>query len=106
MALTKPDVISALRTCQDPEIPVNIVDLGLVYDIVLTPAAEANTTDITVKMTLTSPGCPMANSISHEVQHKLQTLADVGRAQVDLVWEPVWQPDMITPDGRRQLNIT
>lgn len=104
MELTKTDVISALRTCRDPEIPVNIFDLGLVYDIVLNPSAE-ETTDITVKMTLTSPGCPMANSISHEVQHKLQTLAGVGRAQVDLVWEPVWQPDMITPDGRRQLNL-
>lgn len=104
MELTKNDVISALRTCQDPEIPVNIFDLGLVYDIVLCPTEHKNT-DVTVKMTLTSQGCPMANSISHEVQNKLQTLAGVGRAQVDLVWEPVWQPEMITPDGRRQLKI-
>lgn len=85
--------------------PVNIVDLGLIYDIVLSPAS-ADSSDVTVKMTLTSPGCPMANAISHEVQRKVQALRGVSSTHVELVWEPAWRPDRITLEGRRQLNIT
>lgn len=105
MALTKEDVVSVLRTCRDPEIPVNIVDLGLVYDVDVREAAAAEPGyDVSVKMTLTSPGCPMSQSISAEVHRKLLGLDRVRHAKVDFVWEPVWHPSMITPEGRHQLN--
>ena len=106
MALTKDDVVTVLRTCRDPEIPVNIVDLGLVYGV---EVKEVGTTepgyDISVRMTLTSPGCPMSQSISAEVHRKLLGLEHVRHAKVDLVWEPAWHPSMITDDGRKHLNL-
>lgn len=106
MPLTKDDVVSVLRTCRDPEIPVNIVDLGLVYDVVVREDAAGSACDVSVKMTLTSPGCPMAQSISAEVHRKLLGLSGVRQAKVDLVWEPIWHPSMITAEGRRHLNLT
>jgi metal-sulfur cluster biosynthetic enzyme len=105
MSLTKKDVVSALRFCRDPEIPVNIVDLGLIYDVEVQEAAGAGY-DVSVKMTLTSPSCPMSQSISAEVHRKLLGLDRVRHAKVDLVWEPVWHPSMITAAGRRHLNPT
>jgi metal-sulfur cluster biosynthetic enzyme len=106
MALTKEDVFSALRTCRDPEIPVNIVDLGLVYGVDVREAGAAGPGyDVSVKLTLTSPGCPMSQSISANVQRKLLGLESVKHAKVDLVWEPAWHPSMITPEGRQQLNL-
>ena len=107
MALTQEDVLSALRTCRDPEIPVNIVDLGLVYAVDVREAGAAGPGyDVSVKMTLTSPGCPMSQSISASVQRALLGLERVRHAKVDLVWEPAWHPSMITAEGRNQLNPT
>jgi metal-sulfur cluster biosynthetic enzyme len=107
MALTKEDVVSALRTCRDPEIPLNIVDLGLVYDIDVQEGSPAGAGyDVSVRMTLTSPNCPMSRSISADVQRKLLGLEQVQRAKVDLVWEPVWHTSMITAEGRRHLNLS
>ncbi len=105
MALTQEDVLSALRTCRDPEIPVNIVDLGLVYavDVQETGAGDPGY-EVSVRMTLTSPGCPMSQAISAAVQRKLLSLERVRQAKVDLVWEPAWHPSMITAEGRHQLN--
>ena len=105
MALTKEDVVCALRTCRDPEIPVNIVDLGLVYDVEVRKGSPAEAGyDVSVRMTLTSPNCPRSRSISSDVQRKLLGLERVQRATVNLVWDPVWHPSMITAEGRRQLN--
>jgi len=103
MSLTKEDVVSALRTCHDPEIPVNVVDLGLIYGVEVQEVA-GGAYDVSVRMTLTSPGCPMSQAISAEVHRKLLGLERVRHAKVDLVWEPAWQPSMITADGRRHLN--
>ena len=103
MSLTKEDVVSALRTCHDPEIPVNVVDLGLIYDVAVQEVADGGY-DVSVKMTLTSPGCPMSQAISADVHRKLQDLERVRHAKVDLVWEPVWNSSMITAEGHRQLN--
>lgn len=107
MALTKEDVVSALRTCVDPEIPVNIVDLGLVYSVDLSGESPdaAEGCHVTVKMTLTSPGCPMSHAISNDVHERLLALPGVAKARVDIVWEPQWRPDMITPEGRKHLNL-
>lgn len=106
MALTKEDVVSALRTCVDPEIPVNIVDLGLVYDVDLTPASGPGGVQVRVRMTLTSPNCPMSQSISNDVRKLLAQLPEVDRAEVEIVWEPSWHPEMITAEGRRHLNLS
>lgn len=106
MALTKEEVLAALRSCVDPEIPVNIVDLGLVYEVDLVPVPEsAVEMDVVVKMTLTSAGCPMSQNICHEVQRTLLAVPGVRQARVELVWEPCWSPDRISEQGRRHLQI-
>lgn len=106
MALTKEDVVSALRACVDPEIPINIVDLGLVYEVDLSQSADvAAEADVTVRMTLTSTGCPMSHSISNEVNKILRQLPGVGTTKVEIVWEPVWRPEMISAEGRKHLNL-
>jgi metal-sulfur cluster biosynthetic enzyme len=103
MSLTKEDVVSALRTCRDPEIPVNVVDLGLIYAVDVREVA-GDAFEVSVRMTLTSPGCPMSQSIAAEVHRTLLGLDRVRQAEVELVWEPAWHPSMITADGRRLLN--
>lgn len=107
MALTQEEVLSALKDCYDPEIPVNIVDLGLVYAVRIKPTDVPGTTgeDIEVDMTLTSPGCPSHGSISDSVQRRLFQLAGVVNAKVEMIWDPVWTPERISPDARKQLGI-
>jgi probable FeS assembly SUF system protein SufT len=97
-------VWDAMRTCFDPEIPVNIVDLGLVYDLSIekTPSG-ANAVD--VKMTLTAPGCGMGPVIAEDARRKIAELPSVERAKVHIVWDPVWNPRMISADGRRALGL-
>ena len=97
-------VWDAMRTCFDPEIPVNIVDLGLVYDLSIerTPSG-ANAVD--VKMTLTAPGCGMGPVIAEDARRKIAELPSVERARVHIVWDPVWNPRMISADGRRALGL-
>jgi probable FeS assembly SUF system protein SufT len=97
-------VWDAMRTCFDPEIPVNIVDLGLVYDLSIekTPSG-ANAVD--VKMTLTAPGCGMGPVIAEDARKKIADLPNVERAKVHIVWDPVWNPRMISADGRRALGL-
>ncbi len=92
-----------LRTCYDPEIPVNIVDLGLVYDCTLTDA-EAGT-KVDVKMTLTAPGCGMGPTITAEARDKILALPGVADADVELVWDPAWNQDMISEVGKMQLGL-
>jgi len=96
-------VWEALKTCYDPEIPVNIVDLGLVYDLTLTPDDEG--ASVAVRMTLTAPGCGMGGAIAADAQHKLLGLPGVKDATVDIVWDPPWNPQMISPDGRERLGM-
>jgi probable FeS assembly SUF system protein SufT len=92
-----------LKTCYDPEIPVNIVDLGLVYSMQLTPADGG--TQVDVKMTLTAPGCGMGASIASDARYKLLALPGVTDANVDLVWDPPWNPQMISPEGKERLGM-
>jgi len=97
-------VWDTLRTCFDPEIPVNIVDLGLVYDMQLSklPSGGAR---VDVKMTLTAPGCGMGPSIAGDAQIKLLNLPGVDDARVEIVWEPQWHHSMITEAGRKILGL-
>jgi len=93
-------VMDAIRTVYDPEIPVNIYDLGLIYDL---RVDEGN--KVTVKMTLTTPACPIAGSMPGMVEQAVRRIDAVTECEVDLVWEPPWNPDMMTEAARLQLNI-
>ena len=92
-----------LKTCYDPEIPVNIVDLGLVYDMRVAPEGDGSRID--VKMTLTAPGCGMGTSIAADARQKILGIQGVAEANVDIVWDPPWNPQMISPEGRERLGM-
>ena len=93
-----------LKTCYDPEIPVNIVDLGLIYDCHITPRPPAGAL-VTVKMTLTAPGCGMGPVLAQEAKSKIESLPGVEEAEVELVWDPPWNQAMISEAGKMQLGI-
>ncbi|MFQ5719907.1 MAG: iron-sulfur cluster assembly protein [Acidobacteriota bacterium] len=93
-------IVAALRTCYDPEIPVDIWELGLVYSIHIDP--ERN---VAVQMTLTSPMCPVAGSLPPEVEYKVAAVHGVRDARVDLVWEPMWNKDMMSAAAQVKLNL-
>ena len=98
------DVWNQLRQCFDPEIPVNIVDLGLVYDCNLTKNPDGGT-KVEVKMTLTAPGCGMGPAIAHDAQSKILSIEGVDEADVQLVWDPPWNQNMISEAGRMKLGM-
>ncbi|HLW70722.1 MAG TPA: putative Fe-S cluster assembly protein SufT [Candidatus Binataceae bacterium] len=93
-----------LKTCFDPEIPVNIVDLGLVYGMELSAVAEGGH-KVDVKMTLTAQGCGMGATIAIDAKQKIMTIPGIAEANVDLVWDPPWNPQMIVPSARERLGI-
>ncbi len=97
-------VWNQLRQCFDPEIPVNIVDLGLVYDCRLTKKDDGGT-KVEVKMTLTAPGCGMGPAIAHDAQSKILSIDGVDEADVQLVWDPPWNQNMISEAGRMKLGM-
>ena len=97
-------VWESLKTCYDPEIPVNIVDLGLIYDCHLTPVG-ANNYKADVKMTLTAPGCGMGPVLAQDVQNKLVSLEPIDEANVELVWDPPWNQSMMTEAAKLQLGL-
>ena len=102
--LLEKQVWDALKTCYDPEIPVNIVDLGLIYDCHLTPVGESNF-KADVKMTLTAPGCGMGPVLAQDVQNKLISLEPIEEANVELVWDPPWNQGMMTEAAKLQLGL-
>jgi probable FeS assembly SUF system protein SufT len=97
-------VWESLKTCYDPEIPVNIVDLGLIYDCHLVPIGESNF-KAEVKMTLTAPGCGMGPVLAQDVQNKLISLEPIDEANVELVWDPPWNQSMMTEAAKLQLGL-
>jgi probable FeS assembly SUF system protein SufT len=97
-------VWDALKTCYDPEIPVNIVDLGLVYDLHI-ERQPAGGSIVSVKMTLTAPGCGMGATIAGDAQQKILYLPGVEEAVVEIVWDPPWHQSMITGEGRKILGL-
>ncbi len=106
--LSKEDIEKAvwnqLRTCYDPEIPVNIVELGLVYECQVNPLPEGGF-QADVKMTLTAPGCGMGGPISAEAQSKIQKVPGVKQAKVELVWTPPWSPNRMSEAAKLQLGM-
>ena len=94
------DVIAALKSCYDPEIPVDIYELGLIYEVDIREQALAY-----VKMTLTSPMCPVAEILPLEVQEKVRSVAGVSDCELDLVWDPPWDMDMMSESAKLELNF-
>ena len=99
-SLLEQKVIEMLSSCYDPEIPVNIYELGLIYKIDIDEAKN-----VKLDMTLTSPMCPVAGSLPGEVQSKVQTIEGIGEVKVELVWEPPWGPDKMSEAAKLQLNV-
>ena len=100
MPLDREQVLEALRQCYDPEIPINIVDLGLIYDVQHDEAGN-----VTVKMTLTTQGCPSALAIPDQVRSRVAAIEEVRDVKVEIVWEPAWNPSMISANGRQVLGL-
>lgn len=103
-AFSKDAVWDALKTCFDPEIPINIVDLGLIYDLAIEPAEDGRNR-VEVKMTLTAQGCGMGPVIAEDARSKIAALPDVESAKVHIVWDPIWTPQMISDEGRKILGL-
>jgi len=92
------EILEELQSVHDPEIPVNIVDLGLIYDM------EIDDGEVDIEMTLTSMGCPTADSIMREVELTSEQVDSVENAEVELVWQPPWTPEKVSDEGRAQLS--
>lgn len=97
--ISEAQVVEALKECYDPEIPVNLVDLGLIYDIKIIDDW------VGVKMTLTSPGCGMSGMISQNVRNRVLKVPGVKDADVRIVWEPMWSPTRMSPEARKKLGM-
>ena len=97
-SLTVDGVMNALRNCYDPEIPVNIVDLGLVYNVAI------DEDNVKVRMTLTTMGCPAHAYLMHQVQTEIEKIPGVKKAEVEIVWDPPWTPDKMNPEARKRLE--
>ena len=97
--LTKEMVLDALKEVYDPEIPVNIVDLGLIYDV------EVEDGEVAVEMTLTAQGCGMGPYIAQQAEWRIAELEGVEDVEVEMVWDPPWSPELITDDGKRLLGL-
>jgi len=96
----KQGIIEAMKTCYDPEIPVNIYDLGLIYEIDVQPFG-----DVHVLMTLTSPNCPAVETLPAEVEEKVGGVEGVRKASLDLTWEPAWTPEMMSEAAKLELGM-
>jgi FeS assembly SUF system protein len=94
------EVIEALRTCFDPEIPINIYELGLIYEVKVEPSGAVG-----IRMTLTSPHCPAAQSLPPEVEAKVKTVSGVTAAKVEVVWDPPWDPSKMSEAATLQLGF-
>ncbi|MDA8198204.1 MAG: metal-sulfur cluster assembly factor [Thermaerobacter sp.] len=100
MATATPEaVVDMLKNVYDPEIGINVVDLGLVYDV------DIDNQVVNVKMTLTTPGCPLHDTLTRTAEMAIETLDGVNEAHVDMIWDPPWTPERITDEGRRLLGI-
>ncbi|WHY84396.1 metal-sulfur cluster assembly factor [Neobacillus novalis] len=92
-------VLNELKTVYDPELNINVVDLGLIYNVEI-----ANDADVTITMTLTTPGCPLHDSITSGVRYCVEGIEGTRKVEVNLVWEPAWSPDKMTAEGKSYLG--
>jgi metal-sulfur cluster biosynthetic enzyme len=107
--LNTDDIYTALRDCFDPEVKLNLVDLGLIYDVAIEPDPNATPAfprqRVKVTMTLTTQQCPASGLIFEQVHNRLASIQQISKVEVDLVWEPKWTPHKISPAGRAQLGL-
>lgn len=96
----KEKIITEIKKIYDPEIPVNIYELGLIYDIIV-----EKDNDVKINMTLTSPNCPVAESLPKEVKDSIMAIKEVKNVDLNLVWEPPWNKDMMTESAKLELNL-
>jgi metal-sulfur cluster biosynthetic enzyme len=97
--VTKEDVMKVLKECYDPEIGVSLLDLGLIYDV------KVENDKVNIKMTLTTPGCPMHSYMVQDVQNKVKSIKGIQEVNIELVWDPPWTPDRISKSVRKQLGL-
>jgi probable FeS assembly SUF system protein SufT len=102
--VTEEMVWDQLRQVYDPEIPINVVDLGLIYDLRLEPLPQGQSS-VLVQMTLTAQGCGMGPTIARDAQRRIQSLPGVTRAEVRVVWDPPWHPEMMSAEGKKRLGV-
>jgi FeS assembly SUF system protein len=98
-------IVKVLKTVYDPEIPVDIYEMGLIYRIAVKQANDQNTYPVDVVMTLTTPMCPVAETLPPEVEAKIRSVEGVAEVQLDLVWDPPWTPDMMSEAAKLALNM-
>lgn len=103
--INKEEIIALLKQCYDPEIPVDLWNLGLIYDIDIQEAPEEQGSDVNITMTLTTPGCGMAQHIARGVMAKLEEHHEINQALVQLTFDPPWNPEMISEEARQQLGL-
>ena len=102
--IKKEHIINTLKTCYDPEIPIDLWNLGLIYDIKM--KKNQSKTDVRILMTLTTPGCSMINIIAEDVKSKIESLNSIGEVNVDVTFDPPWTPEMITDTGKIKLGFS
>jgi metal-sulfur cluster biosynthetic enzyme len=109
MPLTEADILTALRDVNDPELPVNIVDLGLIYRVEIAPDPDAPgmlpRQKVDIDITMTTQGCPAHEIILEQVRNRLAGLRELSETRVNLVWQPAWTPDRISPEAQKKLGI-
>jgi FeS assembly SUF system protein len=93
-------VVDVLKTCYDPEIPVDILELGLIYDVQIEPGNDVN-----IKMSLTSPACPVAETLPVDVEQKLKNIPDVNNAKVEITFDPPWEKEMMSEEAKMELGF-
>ena len=103
--VTEQQVIEKLKQCMDPEIPIDIWNLGLIYNIQIKESDVAHKQDVGIIMTLTVPGCPMVKHIKEDVQSKLSTLDEINDIAIDITFDPQWNSNMMSEEARKRLNI-
>lgn len=107
--LSRDDILNALRDCYDPEVKLNLIDLGLIYDVQINPDPDSKPAwprqRVKVMMTLTTPQCPMGAMIVNQVRNRLAGIPQISQVDVELVWEPKWTPHRISEAGRLQLGL-
>jgi metal-sulfur cluster biosynthetic enzyme len=97
--VTREEVLKILRECYDPEIGINVIDLGLIYDV------KVENNKVNIDMTLTSPGCPMHSFMVNDIQNKIKNLKDVKDVKINLVWDPPWTPERMSKNARKKLGL-
>ena len=98
-------IIMVIKTIEDPEIPVNIYELGLIYFINIKPVEESDKFDVEVEMTLTSPNCPVAESLPEEVRTKVENLGSVNKSEVTITWDPTWDKSFMSEEAKLELGM-